>query len=72
MSASIAAVNVPVDLAVIDDREVGLCGPLPAMNEFADVAAPPGFRIAADVGAEQPCAGSAANDLASFAGVIPA
>jgi hypothetical protein len=37
------------------------------MYEFADVLTFPGFRIAADVDADQPCAGSAANDLANLA-----
>jgi hypothetical protein len=41
------------------------------MNEFTDVLASPGFRIAADVDADQPCAGSAANDLTGLAGHIP-
>ena len=41
------------------------------MDEFADVSASPGFRVAADIDADQPCVGSAANDLASFTGHIP-
>jgi hypothetical protein len=31
--------------------EVGLCGPQPAVNVFADVLAPAGFRVASDVDA---------------------
>jgi hypothetical protein len=51
--------------------EAGLCGPQPSMNEFANVLAFLDFRIAADVGAYQPCAGSAANNLDNLAGDIP-
>jgi hypothetical protein len=35
--------------------EVGLSGPEPAMNEFANILAPPGFPITTDVDADQPC-----------------
>jgi hypothetical protein len=42
-------------------------GPQPAMNEFADVPLSSGLRISADVDADHPRAGSAANNLASLA-----
>ena len=51
--------------------EMGLRRPQPSMDEFADVSSSASFRIPTDVGADQPCAGSAANDLASFTGQIP-
>jgi hypothetical protein len=45
-------------------------GVQPATNEFTDVLAFTGFRIAAGVDADQPRAGSAADDLASFSNHI--
>jgi hypothetical protein len=51
--------------------EMGLRGSQPAMDESTDVPASPGFRIVADVDADQPYAGSAPNNLAGFADHIP-
>ena len=51
--------------------ELGLREPQPTVDRFADVLKSPGFRIAAEVDADQPCAGSAAIDLASLVGHNP-
>ena len=50
--------------------EVGLSGAQTTVNALSDVLASPRFRIATGVDADQPCAESAANDLASLAGHI--
>lgn len=50
--------------------DVGKIRSQPAMNEFADVPVRQGFQIATDVDADQPYAGSAANDLVRPAGQI--
>src|ERR1019366_9949550 len=47
--------------------ELGLRDTRPSVNGLADVYALPGFRVATDVDADQPCAGSTANDLANLA-----
>ena len=47
--------------------EVGLSSAQTTVNALSDVLASPGFRIAADVDADQPCAGSVANDLSNLA-----
>jgi hypothetical protein len=60
--------NVAAEVPLCEHAvELGLCGPQPAMNEFACVLAPPGFRVATDLDADQPCAGTTANDLANLA-----
>jgi hypothetical protein len=46
--------------------QMGLCGPQSAINDLADVLASPGLRVAPDLDADQPCAGSAANDLTNL------
>jgi hypothetical protein len=48
--------------------EVSLRGAQAASNGFADVIALRGLRIAADIDADQPCAGSTEDDLASLSG----
>jgi hypothetical protein len=50
--------------------EVGLSGAQTTVNALSDVLASPRFRIATGVDADQPCAESAANDLANLAGHI--
>jgi hypothetical protein len=51
--------------------EVRLSGPQPAMNEFADVPALPGFGVATDLDSDKPSAGSTTNNLANFVGHVP-
>jgi hypothetical protein len=48
--------------------EVSLRVAKPAANLFSDALASAGFRIAADIDAEEPVARSATNDLANLAG----
>lgn len=50
--------------------EVGLSGAQTTVNALSAVLASPRFRIATGMDADQPCAESAANDLASLAGHI--
>ena len=59
-----AAAEVPLCEHAV---EVYLRGPQPAVDEFANVLAPPGFGVATDVDADQPSAGSTANDLTNLA-----
>lgn len=47
--------------------EVGMRGPEPAIHEFANVLAPPGFPVTADVDADHSHLRSTADDLANLA-----